>query len=144
MHGLLRRRTNVYTLLSVVVRVGFPEDGGDSPGTTFALTREDPERASVKGIFMKKVVAEKRREIDFSRAKRGPVVTPPPGKTKISIRLDNSVVEYFRNMVDKAGGGNYQTLINDALLEHIHRRSTLDAVRQVVREELAPYGPARR
>ena len=36
-------------------------------------------------------------------------------------------------------GGNYQTLINDALLEYVHRRSTLDAVRQVVREELAPY-----
>ena len=87
---------------------------------------------------MKKVVAEKRRNIDFSRAKRGPVVTPQPGKTKISIRLDNRVLDYFRNVVDKAGGGNYQTLINDALLEHIHGRSTLDAMRQVVREELAP------
>jgi hypothetical protein len=36
----------------------------------------------------------------------------------------------------RAGGGNYQTLINGALLEHVHRRSTLDAVR----EALAPYG----
>ena len=89
---------------------------------------------------MKKVVAEKYRDIDFSRAKRGPVVKPEPGKTKISIRLDNTVLEYFRSLVDKAGGGNYQTLINDALLEHVHRRSTLDVVRQVVREELAPYG----
>jgi peptidase E len=42
--------------------------------------------------------------------------------------------------VDKADGGNYQTLINDALLEHVHRRSTLDVVRQAVREELATYG----
>ena len=92
---------------------------------------------------MKKVVAERYRNIDFSRAKRGPVVKPEPGKTKISIRLDNTVLEYFRNLVDKAGGGNYQTLINDALLEHVHRRSTLDVVRQVVREELAPYGAAR-
>lgn len=88
---------------------------------------------------MKKVVAEKYRDIDFSRAKRGPIVKPEPGKTKISIRLDNTVLEYFRNLVDKAGGGNYQTLINDALLEHVHRRSTLDAVRQVVREELSQY-----
>ena len=80
---------------------------------------------------------------DFSRAKRGAVVKPEPGKTKISIRLDNTVIEFFRAAVDRAGGGNYQTLINDALLEHIHRRSTLDAVRQVVREELAPYGDAR-
>ena len=93
---------------------------------------------------MKKVAAEKYRDIDFSRAKRGPVVAPELGKTKISIRLDNTVLEYFRELVDKAGGGNYQTLINDALLEHVHRRSTLDVVRQVVREELAPYSTARR
>ena len=92
---------------------------------------------------MKKVVAERYRNIDFSRAKRGPVVKPEPGKTKISIRLDNTVLQYFRNLVDKARGGNYQTLINDALLEHVHGRSTLDVVRQVVREELAPYGTAR-
>jgi hypothetical protein len=62
---------------------------------------------------------------------------------KISIRLDNAVLEYFRTLVDKAGGGNYQTLINDALLEHIRRRSTLDVVRQVVREELGAYRAAR-
>lgn len=93
---------------------------------------------------MKKVVAEKYRDINFSRAKRGAVVKPQPGKTKISIRLDNTVLEYFRDLVNKAGGGNYQTLINDALLEHVHRRSTLDVVRQVMREELAPYGTERR
>jgi len=91
---------------------------------------------------MRRAVAEKHREIDFSRAKRGAVVKPEPGKTKISIRLDQAVLEYFRNVVDKAGG-NYQTLINDALLEHVHLRSTLDVVRRVVREELAPYGSAR-
>jgi uncharacterized protein (DUF4415 family) len=93
---------------------------------------------------MKKSAAEKYRDIDFSRAKRGAVVKAEPGKTKISIRLDNTVIEHFRDLVDRAGGGNYQTLINDALLEHIHRHSTLDVVRQVVREELASYGPARR
>jgi uncharacterized protein (DUF4415 family) len=93
---------------------------------------------------MKKVEAERYRDIDFSRGKRGPVIAPEPGKTKISIRLDNAVLEYFRALVHKAGGGNYQTLINYALLEHVHRRSTLDAVRQAVREELAPYGIPRR
>ena len=93
---------------------------------------------------MKKAVAESYRDIDFSRARRGPAVRPEPGKTKISIRLDNTVLEYFRRVVDKAGGGNYQTLINEALLEYVHRRSTLDVVRQVVREELAPYGRGRR
>ncbi len=91
---------------------------------------------------MKKVAAERYRDIDFRGAKRGPVIKPEPGKSKISIRLDNTVLQYFRDQVDKAGGGNYQTLINDALLEHVHRRSTLDAVRDVVREALAPYGLA--
>src|SRR3989442_665003 len=92
---------------------------------------------------MKRVVAEKYRDIDFSRARRGAVVRVEAGKTKISIRLDNAVLQYFRGLVDKAGGGNYQTLINDALLEHVHRRSTLDVVRQAVREDLAPYGISR-
>ena len=92
---------------------------------------------------MRKVAAEKRRRIDFSRARRGPVIKPEPGKTKISIRLDNAILDYFRKVVDDAGGGNYQTLINNALAEHIHGRSTLDAVRQVVREEVAPYGTVR-
>jgi uncharacterized protein (DUF4415 family) len=89
---------------------------------------------------MKNVVAEKYRDIDFSRAKRGAVVKPEPGKTKISIRLDNSILEHFRGLVDNAGGGNYQTLINDALLEHVHRCSTIEIVRQAIQEELAPYG----
>lgn len=93
---------------------------------------------------MKNDVAEKYRDIDFSRAKRGAVVKPEPGKTKISIRLDNSILEYFRSLVDNAGGGNYQTLINDALLEHVHRRSTLEIVRQAIQEELALYGIGRR
>ena len=90
---------------------------------------------------MKKAAAERYRDIDFSRAKRGAVVKPEPGKTKISIRLDKTVLDHFRDQVDKAGGGNYQTLINTALLEHIHRRSALDIVRQVLREELAVYSP---
>jgi hypothetical protein len=45
-------------------------------------------------------------------------------------------------LVENAGGGNYQTLINEALLEHIRVRSTLEVVRQAIREELAPYGTA--
>jgi uncharacterized protein (DUF4415 family) len=57
--------------------------------------------------FMKNVVAERYRHIDFTRAKRGPVVKLEPSKTKISIRLGNAVLEHFRNLVAKAGGGNY-------------------------------------
>jgi uncharacterized protein (DUF4415 family) len=86
---------------------------------------------------MPRVAAEKYRDIDFSLAKRGPVIAIEPGKTKISIRLDNAVLDYFRSVVEKAGGGNYQSLINDALLASIQQQSVLSAVRQVVREELA-------
>ncbi|MCA1850869.1 MAG: BrnA antitoxin family protein [Beggiatoa sp.] len=60
---------------------------------------------------MRNIAAEPYREIDFSRAKCGPVVPLEPGKTKISIRLDNRVIDHFRAIVEKAGGGNYQTLI---------------------------------
>ena len=92
---------------------------------------------------MKNSAAEPYRNIDFSRAKRGPVVKPEPGKTKISIRLDNAVLDYFRTFVEQAGGGNYQSQINDALLAHIHQQSMLDAVRQVVKEELSASPPKR-
>ena len=85
---------------------------------------------------MKSTAAEPVRDIDFSRAKRGAIVKSEPGKTKISIRLDNAVLDFFRALVERAGGGNYQSLINDALFAHIHQRSMLDAVRQVVKEEL--------
>jgi uncharacterized protein (DUF4415 family) len=85
---------------------------------------------------MNKTAAEPYRDIDFTDAKRGPVVLPEPGKTKISIRLDNHVLDYFRDIVEKAGGGNYQTLINDALVNYIQQKSMLEAVRQAVREEL--------
>jgi uncharacterized protein (DUF4415 family) len=87
---------------------------------------------------MKKTAAEPYRDIDFTHAKRGPVVPSEPGKTKISIRLDNRILEYFRSIVETAGGGNYQTLINDALMAYIQQQSMLEAVRQAVREELQP------
>lgn len=85
---------------------------------------------------MKRAVAEPRRRIDFSRAKRGPVVKPQPGKTKISIRLDNEVLDHFRALVDESGGGNYQSLINDALRTFIRQESVVDLTRHVVKQEL--------
>ena len=86
---------------------------------------------------MKNIAAEPYRDIDFTDAKRGQVITAEPGKTKISIRLDTAVVEHFRRQVERTGAGNYQTLINDALVAVIQQRSVIDAVRQVVREELS-------
>jgi len=80
-----------------------------------------------------------KREYDFSRGKRGPVVPVPKGKTRITIRLDDDVLDWFRRQVDQAGGGNYQSLINDALRQHIRRsREPLEAtLRRVIREELS-------
>jgi uncharacterized protein (DUF4415 family) len=49
---------------------------------------------------MKKLAAEPYRDIDFATAKRGAVIPLETGKTKISIRLDNGVIEYFRSVSD--------------------------------------------
>ena len=46
-----------------------------------------------------------KREYDFSKAKRGAVVAVPRGKTRITIRLDNEILAWFREQVDRAGGG---------------------------------------
>jgi uncharacterized protein (DUF4415 family) len=77
-----------------------------------------------------------KRQYDFSKARRGPVVPPTPGKTRITIRLDNDVIEHFQATVDRAGGGNYQTLINDALHEYMRGTRLETVVRQAVREAL--------
>lgn len=79
-----------------------------------------------------------RKEYDFSKAKRGPAVAAAKGKSRITIRLDEEVLEWFKARVDAAGGGNYQTLINAALREHIKREAEpLErTLRRVLREEL--------
>jgi uncharacterized protein (DUF4415 family) len=92
---------------------------------------------------MKKSAAENCRDIDFTHARRGAVLKVESGKSKISIRLDNRVLDHFRSVVEGAGEGNYQTLINDALVAYIQRKSMLEAVRQVVREEVAGSRVAR-
>ena len=79
-----------------------------------------------------------RKHYDFSKAKRGPVVPPSPGKTRITIRLDDEVLDWFRDQANSAGGGNYQTQINDALRLYVReQQKPLETVlRRVVREEL--------
>ncbi len=84
-----------------------------------------------------------KREYDFSKGKRGPVLPLEPGKTRITIRLDNEVLDHFRRRVHEIGGGNYQTLINDALREHIRRGGIEAAVRRAVRQELKEAGLGR-
>ena len=75
---------------------------------------------------------------DFSTAKRGPVVKAPAGKTRITIRIDDDVLAWFKEQVNLAGGGNYQTLMNQALREFIDSKNEpLEAIlRRVIREEM--------
>lgn len=81
-----------------------------------------------------------RKEYDFSRGKRGAVV-PSPGKTRITIMLDNDVLEYFRDRADSLGGG-YQTMINAALKSAVdcaksgEEPLTVAKLREVLRQEL--------
>lgn len=79
-----------------------------------------------------------RKEYDFSRGKRGAVI-PSPGKTRITIMLDDDVIEAFRAKAEGIGRG-YQTLINEALrasLKEDERPLTAKVMREIVREELA-------
>ena len=79
-----------------------------------------------------------RKEYDFRNGKRGAVVAAPSGKTRITIRLDNDILDWFRNRAHAAGGGNYQTMINAALREYVAQDldELEDTLRRVVREEL--------
>jgi uncharacterized protein (DUF4415 family) len=79
-----------------------------------------------------------KEEYDFKNARRGAVVRVPPGKARITIRLDDDILDWFRAQVNAAGGGNYQTLINDALREYMQRRKEPleETLRRVIREEL--------
>jgi uncharacterized protein (DUF4415 family) len=88
-----------------------------------------------------------KQEYDFSKGKRGAVAPPPANKTRVTIRLDADILDWFHNEVDKAGGGNYQSLINLALRDFVSRsREPLEkTLRRVIREELrhAPLAPMR-
>ncbi|WP_066424356.1 BrnA antitoxin family protein [Anabaena sp. 4-3] len=77
-------------------------------------------------------------EYDFSQGKRGAIEPTTPGKTRITISLDDEILAWFREQVHLAGGGNYQTLINDALREYIQqqREPLAETLRRVLREEL--------
>ncbi len=79
---------------------------------------------------------------DFSKAKRGPVITPDPNKVRITIRLDGDIIEHFKQKVHSAGGGNYQTLINNTLREHIESddKALEKRLRKIIREELKKAG----
>ena len=83
-----------------------------------------------------------RKKYDFAKGKRGAVIRTAPGKTRITIRIDDDVLEWFRTQAHEAGGGNYQTLINAALREYMAMSGEQleKRLRVVIREELARYG----
>ncbi len=83
-----------------------------------------------------------RKEHDFSQGKRGPVAPAQPGKTRITIRIDTDILNWFREQVNLKGGGNYQTMMNDALracIQH-HDKTLEETLRKVIREELRAQG----
>jgi uncharacterized protein (DUF4415 family) len=82
-----------------------------------------------------------KKESDFSKAKRGAVLASE-GKTRITIYLDDVVIERFKALSEKTGKG-YQTLLNEALRAHLgvdEAPLTVTALRRILREELSQHG----
>ncbi len=81
-----------------------------------------------------------KKEYDFSKGKRGAVIRET-GKTRITIYLDDAIVQRFKVESERTGKG-YQTLINDALNSYLGvtaKPLTPELVRKIVREELAAH-----
>ena len=87
-----------------------------------------------------------KKEHDFSRGKRGritPKEPEPRGKTRITIRLDEDLVDHFLKEADASGGATgYQTLINEALRQHMEGKAPRfeETLRRIVREEVRAAG----
>lgn len=75
---------------------------------------------------------------EFRKGRRGAVVRPESGKVRITIRLDAEIIEHFKRRVHDLGGGNYQTLINDVLKQHVRGEDQAleKRLRRIIREEL--------
>jgi uncharacterized protein (DUF4415 family) len=87
-----------------------------------------------------------KQRYDFSRGKRGriaPIEPEPRGKTRITIRLDEDLVDHFLKEADASGGAiGYQTLINEALRKHVEGKAPKfeETLRRIVREEVRAAG----
>jgi uncharacterized protein (DUF4415 family) len=87
-----------------------------------------------------------KQQYDFSSGKRGriaPKEPEPRGKTRITIRLDEDLVEHFLKEADASGGAmGYQTLINDALRRHVEGKAPNfeETLRRILREEMRATG----
>jgi uncharacterized protein (DUF4415 family) len=86
-----------------------------------------------------------RQQYDFSKGKRGRVAAAEPeqrGKTRITIRLDEDLVDHFLQQAERSGGSTgYQTLINDALRQHVEGTAPRleDMLRRILREEMKAH-----
>ena len=83
-----------------------------------------------------------KQQYDFSKGKRGRITTPEPeqrGRTRITIRIDDDLVDHFLKEAERSGGSaGYQTLINDALRQHVDGKAPKleDTLRRILREEI--------
>jgi uncharacterized protein (DUF4415 family) len=77
----------------------------------------------------------------LAKEKGGAIIQPDPNKVRITIRLDGDIIEHFKNIVHTAGGGNYQTLINQALRQSIDTQSASleTTLRSIIRDELYEF-----
>ncbi|GFO53696.1 hypothetical protein GMSM_07030 [Geomonas sp. Red276] len=82
-----------------------------------------------------------KKNYDFSNGSRGSVVPTDTTKTRITIRIDNDILEWFRAKVNEQGGGNYQTMINQALRSCIQEKPLRELIQEAVREELSHLKP---
>jgi uncharacterized protein (DUF4415 family) len=143
------------TVLDDDMAVTIPnEDPGELPDRRRRRARPDPRRrvhlarragaahlrsaSNPHGTTPIRGLAEMKRQYDFSKGKRGPVIPIPKGKSRITIRIDDETLAWFRKRVHDAGGGSYQTLINDALRTFVadQREPLEETIRRVLREEL--------
>ncbi len=87
-----------------------------------------------------------KNEYDFSKGKRGAVLRTPGKKTRITIRIDDAILDWFRGQAHKQGGGSYQSMINTALHRFISSQDgdMEKVLRRVLREELEPYSVKKR
>lgn len=84
-----------------------------------------------------------RAEYDFSKGRRGALISAK-GKTRITIHIDNAVLNEFRARAESAGTG-YQTMMNEALKAYLAKNEqpvTEAVLRRVIREELPETSPA--
>ena len=78
-----------------------------------------------------------KNEYDFSKGKRGAII-PTKGKTRITIYIDDSILNEFRAKAEKLGSG-YQTMMNEALKDYLAKNTerpvTESVLRRILKEE---------